>query len=97
MYEEIINNRELHERIADNINQTIASSTPGNGLAALGDNEPTTLTAIKPTIGLTPDLHMPDSLIKNIVNKTGSDPVFESLLNQLFSKVHTSYFSYEIF
>ncbi|XP_069685449.1 serine-rich adhesin for platelets-like isoform X2 [Periplaneta americana] len=93
----LLDNKELHEKIAENINRVIRNTGPGEGLENVENNASTTAavepssTEVSPIIAGSSApasasdmmLHELNHAIKTIVDETQQDPVFERFLEEI--------------
>ncbi|XP_023219026.1 protein NPAT-like isoform X2 [Centruroides sculpturatus] len=88
LMEELINFHPLFEKIAENINKVVSNNhnQPIDTTKAMTDSEASLSSQ---------ESHVPEALIKDILNRTESDPVFEEVLTFLCEKVDSSRDSFE--
>ncbi|XP_067141128.1 putative uncharacterized protein DDB_G0277255 isoform X2 [Centruroides vittatus] len=88
LMEELINFHPLLEKIAENINKVVSNdhNQPIDTTKAMTDSEASLSSQ---------ESHIPEALIKDILNRTESDPVFEEVLTFLCEKVDSSRDSFE--
>lgn len=88
LMEELINFRPLFEKIAENINKVVSNDHSQQlDTAKLMTDSDVSLSS--------QESHVPEALIKDILNRTESDPVFEEVLTFLCEKVDSSRDSFE--